>query len=327
MKQSLGTILASASLLSLLACGVESPQEIDNEVDGEPEVEAPTQEEQPALTDGEDRFGEGVVLLADLRVGDSRFLFLQVAGADGQPGGVATIDQIGPMSADPSEHPALANASALELFWALTSAEMEVPAPLLALGGDTSAERGWFLDEALSTERTVARAACNDSDFRSSLRNWRPAINDGERFRLNTGVGDGSDWFGPTCGTALPCDTPSFYSLYNNTNSYSIFNVDEMKQQVAICNMNPSRTVCSSLTGQCISHLGPVVKFQFRREGNASTGQVFSRDMTASDLNSRWRWRWNGNPDSANWDWRIKITQVKQGDSFDLGWIWEHRGW
>ncbi len=102
-----------------------------------------------------------------------------------------------------------------------------------------------------------------------------------------------------------------------------------MKQRVAICSMNPSRNPCSTVSGSCNTHLGPTVRFGFRTKNNASAGTAFTRDMTASDLNTAWRWRWHGSilNDRHNWDWKISLRDVKQGDSFDMGWIWEHRGW
>jgi hypothetical protein len=280
------------------------------------------------LADGEERFGEGVTPIADVYFGNSRFIFVQISGTDGEPAEVATIEQTSPNTPDPSEDARLSDATPLDLFLAITSEEMEIPDELLVYEEQGLGERGWFLEEVQHADRIVPRANCNNSDFRASLRNWRPEINDGEIWRLNTGVGDGGNWTGPVCGTALSCNNPTFFSLFNNLDDYSLFNVDEMKQRVAICSMNPSRRVCAN-SGGCISHLGPTVRFEFRRQNNASTGQVFSRDMTAADLNTVWRWRWHGSPIAGqhNWDWRIRINHVKQGDQFDLGWIFEHRGW
>jgi len=274
------------------------------------------------LEDGEERFGPSVTPLADVRVKASRFIFVEVGTS-----GVGVIHQRAPGAADPTQDARLANASALDLFWAVTSAEIEVPAQLGTYEKHDLGARGWYLEELGRLDETSPRAICNNSEFQASLRNWLPQINDGELWRLDLSAAEGTDWVGPACGSALACDNPSFYSLYYSAGSWSIGNVDDMKQQVAICAMNPSRSICSNFGG-CISHLGPTVRFQYRTENNASVEQVFVRDMTASDLNGYWNWYWFGN--STEWnnlDWRIRIDDVKQGDLFDMGWIWNHNGW
>ena len=275
--RTVGKLVASASMLGLLACAdIGEPLPEDDTQSEDIAPDEATETEEPALRDGEERFGDGVTPIADVRVEDSRFIFVQIAGPDGQPAGVATIHQISPNTPDPNQDPRLSSASPLDLFLAITPEGTDVPEELHRYGDERLGERGWFLDELSSAERIVPRAACNNNDFRAALRNWRPEINDGEFWRLNTSVGVGGSWTGPVCGTALPCSSPSFYSLYNNANSYSLFEVDEMKQRIAICAMNPSRTVCSTLGG-CNTHLGPTVRFQYRTENNASTGQVFRK--------------------------------------------------
>ena len=303
---------------------------LEDQEDGEQLVA----EERP-LEDGEERFGEGVTLLdrVELPGGtELTFVHLENGGEESlgiiehQPAGAVALADLG-----------VADASILDLYLAITGPETEVPAPLLRLAEDNElGERGWLEqgiargDFDLVAEPDIATAAC-DAGFQSWLTNWNPQVSDQSEWGLNEDPDSDSDWYGPTepLGLGIACTNCSeswWHRDYYN-DQFEIFNVDEMKMGVDVCNVDFRPSITDGST--TLTHYGPILRFRYRTENNASTGQVWSKDVTEAEEGGHWRWYWLGSSTSGynDYDWTIEIANARAGDRYDLGFVSDHHGW
>lgn len=331
--------LVTASTL-LLAGACDAPDDaldreadelaIEDDEDGEQLVAQPL-----PLEDGEEQLGEGVTLLdrIELRGGtELTFVHLQLEGEESlgiiehQPAGAAGLADLG-----------VADASMLDLYLAITGPETEVPAPLLRLAENNElGERGW-LDQRMArgdfelvAKPDIATAAC-DAGFQSWLTDWNSQVSEVSEWGLNEDPDSDADWYGPTeplgLGIACPnCSETWWHRDYYN-DQFEIFEVDEMKMGVDVCAVDYRPSITDG--NITLTHYGPILRFRYRTEGNASTGQVWSKDVTEAEEGGHWRWYWLGSSTSGNndFDWTIEIANGRAGDRYDLGFVYDNHGW
>lgn len=329
----------SAAILLLCAAAsaaCESALAVDEDpaLTGDPDVEADTGEavivdDQSLagfLQDGEERLGEGVTKFSEVDVAGTRLLFLSVVEPDTGAQSLLLLEggKIGTVSL--GAEPALADASLLDIFLAATEADVPVPDELLGHIDHRLGARGWFVDKVLRGEYLLPRSLCTNSDFQDALRDYTPAIDGGELWRLDSSPGGGNaDWNGPDeprLGIACSnCQALWYYHNYQS-DEWPVANVDANKQAIKVCSVGSRPQVCAS--SGCIAHLGPEVQFWYRTGGNASTHFVWSADVSQGEY---WRLPWTGDPTDNDRDWRFRIMHAVSADSFDIGYIWEHHGW
>lgn len=305
--------------------------------DDEPMQEADEQEiDDILLEDGEESFGEGVTLLDRIELAGGTvltFVHLDIEGDESigviekQPAGAIGLADLG-----------LPDASFLDLYLALTEPEIDVPIALLQLAEDNElGERGWLGqqiehgDLELTAPPNVAAAAC-DAGFQSYLTNWWASVDDGSEWGFNEDPDSDSDWYGPTepLGLGIACTNCSeswWHRDYYN-DQFEIFNVDEMKMAISACAIGWRPTI-STNGGGSLTHYGPTLRFRYRTENNASTGQVYSNDLSEAEEGGRWRWHWKGSATSGDndFDWTIEVANGRATDRFDIGFVWNHYGW
>lgn len=331
-------LLAASTLLLASACDAPEdpfdreaePLAVELDEDGGSLAAA-----QPLLEDGEERFGEGVTVLDRVALAggtELTFVHLDIEGEaslgviEQQPAGAPSLADVG-----------MDDASVLDLYLAITGPETEIPAPLLELAANNElGERGWLEqriargDFDLVAEPDVVMAAC-DAGFQSWLTNWNSQVTDGQRWGLNEDPDSDADWYGPTepLGTGIACTNCSetwWHRDYYN-DQFELFNVDEMKMGVDACNIGYRPPLTAGNT--TLSHYGPTLRFRYRTENNASSGEVWSRDLTAAEEGTHWRWYWLGSSTSGfnDYDWTIEIANARAADRYDLGFMWNHHGW
>ncbi|MCA9709491.1 MAG: hypothetical protein KDK70_26860, partial [Myxococcales bacterium] len=316
--QTITTTFAATMLMLVGAC--DAPVDaLDREADAldsdELEPDARQQPEELPLANGEERFGEGVTVLdrVELPGGtELTFVHLDLEGEESlgvierRPAGALGLPDLG-----------MEDASFLDLYLAVTEPEVEIPLALLQLADDHElGERGWLGERLgggldLLDGSSVSTAACN-AGFQSALINWKPAVNDGSEWGLGEDPDSDSDWYGPTepLGLGIACSncTESWWHRDYYNDQFEIFNVDEMKMSVSACSIGWRPWLTAGST--TLEHYGPTLRFRYRTENNASTGQVYSNDLDEVDEGGTWSWYWQGSPTSGDndFDWTIEIA-------------------
>ena len=122
------------------------------------------------------------------------------------------------------------------------------------------------------------------------------------------------------------CSETWWHRDYYN-DQFELYNVDEMKMGVDVCNLGTRPSITDGTT--TLTHYGPILRFRYRTEDNASSGQVWSHDVTAAEEGGHWRWHWLGSSTDGynDYDWTIEIANARAADRYDLGFLWEHYGW
>lgn len=298
------------------------------------------------LEDGEEMFGEDTTVLAQVELGGTVLSFVEL-DVDGDVS-VGILEEQPPGSPSLAAAPGLEGASALDVFLAITEADVDVPEGLLALSEDQQlGERGWLaatladvqLELPLTAEgRTAAAGTACESGFESWLINWLPphggsigASASDRKWDLSSDPGVDPDWWGPieplTGQTCSDCTESWYYRRYFST-QWEIYNKDEIKMGVAACDIG-WRPAYNPGGSPVIEHLGPRLSFEYRTENNASTHKAWSKDLAASDEGKHYRWYWRGTSAAGNndFDWKIEVQHARATDLFDFGWLWNNNGW
>ncbi len=295
------------------------------EAQAEQSPEAPESLGEP-LQDGEERFGEGVTKFSEVNVSGTRLLFLNVADRDTGAESMALIEG-GPLGAiSLSIEPAFMEASLLDIFFATTGPEVAIPAELLGEPDHGLGERGWFVEKLVRGEYVIPRSVCTNSGFKTALRNWAPAIVGTETWVLDsTPNGGGQGWTGPhpphLGGSCKTC-TSSWYDYFYNDEDWYINTVDTIKLSIAACKIDSRPTLTSG--DQALTHLGPSVGAWYRAQDNVTMNLIYLRDMAGPEY---YRFAWIGNASVNDRDYRWRISDARDGDVFDMGYIWSHEGW
>lgn len=345
MQRIKALISLSATSAALLAGACDAPvesfdreaEDLALEIDAEEEEQEAADAERSAadelaFEDGEERFGEGVTLLDRIEMAggtELSFLHLDIEGEES----VAVIERV-PPGALPLSAVGMEDASALDLYLAVTEPEDEIPVALLHLADDNQlGERGWLdqqIDRGdfdLTSEPDVQTSACN-AGFEGYFEGWTFGW-DVKELHLNEDPTTDPDWEGPRDPdlgiTCSGCSNWYFRDRVPN-DAYELYNIDEVKLGYFACDIAWRPTIETNY-GNDLPHYGPIVKFRYRTEGNAATGQVYSKDLLEADEGTDYFYHWTGNSSFNDYDWNIAILGGRSADRFDFGFAGQHHGW
>lgn len=342
MQRIKSLISLSATSAALLAGACDAPVESFDREAEDLALEADAEQEQEdaelsaadeiALEDGEERFGEGVTLLhrAELAGGtELSFLHLDIEGEES----VSVIERL-PVGALSLSALGMEDASALDLYLAVTEPGDEIPVALLHLADDNQlGERGWLNqqidrgDFGLTSKPDVQASACDagfEGYFEGLTHSW-----DVKELHLDEDPTTDPDWEGPrdpdlgiSCGG---CDNWYFRDRVPN-DAYELYNIDEVTLGYAACSI-AWRPDLETNYGNDLVHYGPIVKFRYRTENNAAYGQAYSKDLLESDEGIQYFYHWAGNSTYNDYDWDIAILGGRSADRFDFGFAGQNHGW
>ncbi len=316
----------------LLATAVAAPLALnwgcDAEDAGGPQAEENTPEEledgaktdaeetEVPLRDGEERFGKGITPFHEVEVAGTRFRFLRVDNPDIGPSSVALLVSQSSDGIAIAQEPALAEASMLDMFLAITDDDVPLPEELLADEDHELGPRGWFADRAARGDYPVFRSLCNATNFESALVNWLSYINDTTAPWVHDTSPTEANWGMDSVPGCSGCN----FSRYSTT-AYPIDNADELKAAIQICALGSHPTV----GGQ--ADFGPSVWLKYRTQ-TLSTGNFWHRDIPASETGTTHSLRWLGSQNGDNdWDFKWEISEAVISDGFSMGLVKEGWGW
>ncbi|WP_143140569.1 hypothetical protein [Nannocystis exedens] len=336
MNRSSAIILAF-SLAAPAACDrAPGPDDVDAAEDDTPvqQADEPADDE-PAelLRDGEERLGPGVDLFAEADVAGTRLRFLSYADPGAEEPWQFMIESRAPGAIGLESEPAFADASMLDIFLAVTPADVAVPDELRAQEDHRLGERGWFLDRVTRGEYLSPRSFCTTSIFQTALRTYSPGIDEEEideeeRWKLNfSPAGGNTDWSGPTeplNGSWCTNCSDIWYHHNRLDDEWELYNVDSAKMAFAACNIGYRPPLCNG-SDECFEGIGPSADFWARAENNGPLAYLFGVDIDVPQYHAIVL---PGNAQTEkNRDFRIRITHAVDADSFHLGYVWEHQGW
>lgn len=252
----------------------------------------------------------GGQVVAELSLeGGTRVTFIELTDTTGHHG-VGVLEEVPRGAASLADFDELADASARDIFWAVSEPGAPIP-PELADSGADAAERpaqGWVLDAIASGGVLKFRGTCDtDSVFSNYVTNKGY---DHDVLRLNQHPDVSSyfipDSYAPGNGQLLD---GYMYSPNGVDNGSYFYNIERYYSRVGACRISGHNVVNNW-------EIGPMVRIAYRDANNSAWANVVSTDIDWGDSQVTFALHWTG---GGGWDWRTQIEMAAWDDIYDIG--------
>ena len=295
-KATLLTTFSSAVLALCLGACDSSDEEAQSDLGDDEQLAEP--DELAAVEDANAVGNENDNLIAEVSVENGPTLTF-VAIGDGDVGIMEVTAPGVPELADMMD---LDGADALQIFWAVTDDDTEIPDEILDSSPvDPTTERGWIADDIEAGDFVKSRGNCTDSEFTAIMNSFLYNDRSTPKIRLNKKPGTSSYFIGNSNAKRYSADGAWSGSYF--------YNVDRYYSRVAAC----------TLVSRSGSWTGPVISFRYRAPSGSWHDAWVGQLKYWEDEGKAYAWHMFTGTSSKNYDWWTGINYAMNNDKYDIG--------
>lgn len=319
-QRNLSILFGCSSMLLLLACDEGTTSDVDDRANATVHEMSAVEEISSLAGDGEgsheiaNAVAPEPFSIIDID-GGAKVMFIELVGGGGERSvGIAEIFSQGDVSA--IEELDLANSTPLDVFYALSSPDAEIPSVLLELYGENAqsqgAHQGWGVGELTSDpDVQFVDTACDNTWFADYLYDDLPS--NYYKYDDNGSEVEWAQYF----DFSLPGSSGSCTGGSRKKYVKTVENVDGFRAATCI---NASGSHSWTCTGGYSGNLRPEGGYWYRDSSNNGWYNAFEFEATVNGTDYAARWYNN----ATNWDWQHDVRGFVLGytDAADI-----HTGW